>query len=156
MPTAPRRLRDTSEQPWTHATLPSETARPRPRDLAVGNLLGVVSGRREKDALPVDRLLAILALIVGAAGLGVAVAGRRELAIARRKSASATSSADQALADTRRELDGLRGELDELRSRSESPPPLPKARRGALDDLREQLKASHEAAAAKEADTSTE
>ncbi len=91
-----------------------------------------------------DLLLAIMALFVGTVAAVLALMVRRELEVARKATALATAAADQALASARRDIEGLRHELSELRASAESPPPppLPKARRGALDDLREQLKAA--------------
>jgi hypothetical protein len=52
----------------------------------------------------------------------------------------------QVLEDTRHELDETRRELGDLRAAAEivpPPPPLPRARSGGLEDLREQLRAAH-------------
>ena len=51
------------------------------------------------------------------------------------------------LNDTRQQVSETRQELNELKAAAEvippPPPPLPRARSGGLDDLREQLRASH-------------
>jgi hypothetical protein len=97
--------------------------------------------------LAMERLLAVVALGLGAAGLLVALGERRELVAVRQEAASVQA----ALARAQRDLDGLRRELDEVRAGAQSPPPaLPKTRRAALDDLRQQLRAAHEAAGAEE------
>lgn len=50
-----------------------------------------------------------------------------------------------AVEDLRRELERTQQELSELKAAAQvvPVPPLPRARRGGLDDLREQLRASH-------------
>jgi hypothetical protein len=94
-----------------------------------------------------ELLLACTALVVGGVGLVLALRLRQEVRAASKAAASTSAATDAALAATRRELDALQRGLNELRASvlSPPPPPLPKARRGGLDDLREQLKASQQA-----------
>jgi hypothetical protein len=70
------------------------------------------------------------------------------LAAVRQEAASVQAD----LARAQRDLDALRHEVDEARAGSQAlpPPSLPKTRRAGLDDLRQQLKAAHEAAGAGE------
>jgi uncharacterized membrane protein len=99
--------------------------------------------------LTMNRLLAIATLGVGAAGLLLALSQRRELVASRQEAAAVQAVTEAALARTQRDLDALRQELDELRATAQGPPPaLPKMRRAGLEDLRQQLKAAHEAAGA--------
>jgi hypothetical protein len=56
------------------------------------------------------------------------------------------NDAVQELTETRSDLNDVRKELSELKAAAEvlpPPPPLPRSRSGGLDDLREQLRASH-------------
>ena len=102
-------------------------------------------------------LIALVALIVGGAGLAIGLSLRGELARTRALLAAATSQAAEtqhSLAALREQLDQARTELVTLREAAEAPPPLtlPKARSAGLDDLREQLRA----AAQREADEADE
>ena len=125
-----------------------------------------------------ELVLAVVALIVGLVSLGltlklwsdlarvhesVAAAGRdaaqaRDAAgQASREAAAARSTADgaeRALAEVRAQLTPLQEELERLRIALEtSPPPLPQARKGSLEDLRERLRAEQETAADDEDET---
>ena len=101
-----------------------------------------------------DLLLALTALLVGAVALALNVRLRgdyrharniasdalRDAAVAKRQAETADAKAE--LADAA--LQQLRRELAALRAVQEAPPPLPRAARGRLDDLREQLRAAHQ------------
>jgi hypothetical protein len=101
-----------------------------------------------------EQVLAFLALLLGAVALALNVRLRsdfrharnlaadalRDAAVAKRQAETADAKAE--LADTL--LQQMRRELAALRAAQESPPPpLPRAARGRLDDLREQLRAAH-------------
>jgi hypothetical protein len=82
--------------------------------------------------------LGVLVLVLAiAAALALAVLARTEIKQLRSE-----------LDETQRQVNETRRELTELRTAAEAPPvvappPLPKARSARLDDLREQLRASH-------------
>jgi septal ring factor EnvC (AmiA/AmiB activator) len=96
--------------------------------------------------LPLGVLVLVLAI---AAALALAVLARTEI----RQLRSELDETQRQLNETRRELDELRTEthreLNELKVAAAeapsvvAPPPLPRARSARLDDLREQLRASH-------------
>jgi hypothetical protein len=86
-----------------------------------------------------ELLLALVALVLGAAALGLAIQLR-----------GVVSALEERIDPALRELDRLRAELSELRT--VPAPPLPKAR-PRLDDLREQLRAAHQAEAEGEEET---
>lgn len=106
-------------------------------------------------------MLSVVALVAAAVALWLAVQVRGQVAELRSAPAAvptpvAAPEADQPL---RAQVDGLRRELDqtiqelnELKAAAQvvPAPPLPKARRGGLDELREQLRASHREADADE------
>lgn len=106
-----------------------------------------------------ELLLALLALVLAAVGLGLAVRLRGDVAQAQQAADSARREADRALqqgaegqatiAALRQEIGQLQTELAGLRAIADSPPPLtlPKARRaGGLDDLREELRSAQQEA----------
>jgi hypothetical protein len=102
-----------------------------------------------------DLLLPLTALLVGAVALvlnvrlrgdyrharNLAADALRDAAIAKRQAETAEAKAE--LAESM--LQQVRRELVALRAAQEAPPPppLPRAARGRLDDLREQLRAAH-------------
>lgn len=101
--------------------------------------------------------LAIVALIVALAGVVLAIINRGALARAAEETSRARQQAAQtqqqaeaassAAAALRTELDDLRRQVSELREPVAPLPPLPRARKGGLDDLREQLRAAQREAA---------
>jgi uncharacterized membrane protein len=98
-----------------------------------------------------ELVLGLLGVVLGAVALGVALQTRAALA-------RAQADLDQVrneLAEARSRLERLTAELEALRKKVDEPPPappLPRARHGGLDDLREQLRAAHaESAEAEEA-----
>jgi hypothetical protein len=108
--------------------------------------------------------VALVALIVAAISLAIAIklqadvarlrgsaeAAATEAARAREAGAAASHDAAQALeasADLHAQLAQLRDEVARLQTAVETPPPpLPRARSGNLEDLRERLRAEQEAA----------
>jgi hypothetical protein len=84
--------------------------------------------------LPLGVLVLVLAV---AAALALGVLARNQIKQLRSE-----------LDDTQRQLNDTRRELSELKAAAEAPPvvappPLPRSRGARLDDLREQLRASH-------------
>src|SRR5438067_2226872 len=103
----------------------------------------------------IELLLAVAALIAGVAALALIADARGRLSsleagsAQRRQMDADVWAAHEAVSN---ELEHLRGdlevtvrELNELKAAAQvmPAPPLPKARPGGLDDLREQLRASH-------------
>jgi hypothetical protein len=115
-----------------------------------------------------ELVIAVLALVVALVALGLVLGLRNQLAALARAAAAAPppppppappplpaydDTAVRAEVDAvRRELQRVVQELGELKAAAEvvPVPPLPKARRGGLDDLREQLRASHRESADEE------
>jgi hypothetical protein len=90
--------------------------------------------------------VAVLIVVVAALALGFGFGLRSQIARASRVNASDLERLSQTLTDMRNDIDELRRELGEVKAATEVvpiPPPLPRARPGRLDDLREQLRASH-------------
>jgi hypothetical protein len=100
-------------------------------------------------------LVGLVALVAGAAALALVfdLRGRvrnleSALATGRQLNTdmqSAHEAVHAEMGELRRELDRALRELGELKTAAEAvpAPPLPKARPGGLDDLREQLRAAH-------------
>ena len=84
-------------------------------------------------------LVALVALVIGAAALGLAIQLR-----------GVVSALEARIDPILRQVDQMRTELTELRT--VPAPPLPKAK-PRLDDLREQLRAAHQAEPEPEDDT---
>jgi peptidoglycan hydrolase CwlO-like protein len=112
-----------------------------------------------------ELLLAGVALLIGLAALGLTLAQRDQLARAQQGANAAAAQLERTqsqlessarslhelqsrLDQTRVELDQARQEITALQTVAETPPPLtlPRARTGALDDLREQLRAAQQEA----------
>jgi septal ring factor EnvC (AmiA/AmiB activator) len=108
------------------------------------------------------QVVGLVALVAGVAALALVIELRGRLArlelslAAAQKFASDLQSAHEAVHDeladlrselqtTQRHLDRAQRELGELKATAEvlPAPPLPRARSGGLDDLREQLRAAH-------------
>ena len=90
--------------------------------------------------------VAVLIVVVAALAVGFGFGLRSQIARAARANASDLERLSQTLIDVRHDIDALRRELGEVKAATEvvaDPPPLPRARPGRLDDLREQLRASH-------------
>jgi hypothetical protein len=91
----------------------------------------------------------LIVLVALAAALWLAYSARtdvRQLRGELDQTQSHLNDTRQQLTETRQEVSDLRLELNELKAAAEvvpPPPPLPRARSGGLDDLREQLRAAH-------------
>ena len=93
-------------------------------------------------------LIVLVALAVALWLAYTAQAQVRQLRAELDQTQSQLNDTRQQLAETRQELSNVRLELNELKAAAEvippPPPPLPRPRSGGgLDDLREQLRASH-------------
>jgi hypothetical protein len=90
--------------------------------------------------------LAALTLVIAVLALGFALGLRTQIARISRANSSDLERLSEALIDVRHDVEELQRELGELKTAAEVAvpiPPLPKARSGGLDDLREQLRAAH-------------
>ncbi len=103
----------------------------------------------------IELLLAVAALIVGIAALALVIELRGRVnnlearQVLRRQMDADAQAAHEAvhyeLGEQRRDIDFALHELAELKAAAQviPAPPLPRSRSGSLDDLREQLRASH-------------
>jgi hypothetical protein len=103
----------------------------------------------------IELLLAVAALIAGVAALALVMDVRGRVTTVESGSArlrqleadvwAAHEAVHRELGELRRDLDASLRELNELKAATQvvPAPPLPKARPGGLDDLRQQLRASH-------------
>jgi hypothetical protein len=91
-------------------------------------------------------ILGAATVVIAILALGFAIGLRTQVARISRTMASDLEQLSRTLVDLRGQVDELQRELADLKSAAEVanvPPPLPRARAGRLDDLREQLRASH-------------
>jgi chromosome segregation ATPase len=107
------------------------------------------------------QILGAGAVVIAILALGFAIGLRTQIARISRTLASDLEQLSRTLVDFRGQVDELRGQVDQLHGQVDGlrreladlkaaaevanvpPPPLPRARAGRLDDLREQLRASH-------------
>jgi ssRNA-specific RNase YbeY (16S rRNA maturation enzyme) len=90
--------------------------------------------------------LAGLTVVIAILALGFAIGLRTQVARISRTMASDLEQLSRTLVDLRGQIDQLHREVADLKAATDvvsMPPPLPKPRPGRLDDLREQLRASH-------------
>jgi hypothetical protein len=90
--------------------------------------------------------IAGLTVVVALLALGFAIGLRTQVARISRTMASDLEQLSRTLLDLRGQVEDLQRELADLKASTEVvsiPPPLPRARPARLDDLREQLRASH-------------
>jgi hypothetical protein len=100
--------------------------------------------------------LSLVAILVGVVALGLVLGLRNQVAQIPRADTNPGADLErlrQELIDIRRDVDQSQRELEELKAATQvaPAPPLPRARSGGLNDLREQLRAAH-----REPDPSTE
>jgi hypothetical protein len=88
-----------------------------------------------------DTEVALIAVVMAVAALWLVLGARNQGT----RLATELRALRRQLEQTQHELDDTRRELGELKAATEivPAPPLPKARSGDLDDLREQLRAAH-------------